>query len=186
VTGEGTAAAGSLVARVVAAACVTGAYRLPDGRVLDAYFDEYALAADPTLLHEVADALAGLIPPGAGVLAGLELGGVPLVVALSAATGLPAAFVRRTAKRYGTLRQIEGHPVAGAAVVLVDDVVRSGGQMLAMTRVLRGAGATVLAAACVLERPLGGRVNLAAAGVELAARSANTTWPPRPSGQPPR
>jgi orotate phosphoribosyltransferase len=159
----------ALLHRITTTACVAGPYRLSDGRVLDAYFDEYALAADPALLSDVAEALARLVPDRAEVLAGVELGGVPLVVALSAVTGLPATFLRRTAKRYGTGRQIEGHPVEGSGVVLVDDVVRSGGQLLAMTAALRACGASVVGAVCVLERPLGGRANLAVAGVDLAA-----------------
>ncbi|RBM05772.1 orotate phosphoribosyltransferase [Streptomyces sp. PT12] len=156
-----------LAGRLARTACVTGRFTLPDGQVLDSYFDEYRLAADPQLLHDVADAMAAAVPDRAEVLAGIELGGVPLVVALSAATGLPAAFLRRLPKRYGSQRQIEGTVVDGRRVVLVDDVVRSGGQLLAMTRTLRIAGARVADALCVLERPLGGRALLADRGVTL-------------------
>ncbi|HZI98960.1 MAG TPA: hypothetical protein VFD41_15670 [Actinomycetales bacterium] len=46
-----------------------------------------------------------LVPPGTKVLAGLELGGVPVATALSLATGLPAAFVRKQARTYGTARR---------------------------------------------------------------------------------
>ncbi|MDT0342881.1 phosphoribosyltransferase family protein [Streptomyces litchfieldiae] len=55
---------------------------------------------------------------------------------------------------------VEGTSVEGRRVVVVDDVVRSGGQLLAMTRILRVAGALVTDALCVLERPLGGRLLL--------------------------
>lgn len=158
-----------LAARLAATACVTGPFALEGGQMLDAYFDEYRLAADPQLLREVAAAMAGLVPEHAEVLAGIELGGVPLVVALSAATGLPAAFLRRLPKRYGSRRQIEGAPVEGRRVVLVDDVVRSGGQLLAMARMLRIAGAPIADALCVLERPLGGRRLLGDAGIALRA-----------------
>jgi orotate phosphoribosyltransferase len=157
----------TLAARIARTACVTDAFTLADGQVLDSYFDEYKLAADPQLLHDVADALAALVPENAEVLAGIELGGVPLVVALSAATGLPAAFLRRLPKRYGSKQQIEGTSVEGRRIVLVDDVVRSGGQLLAMTRLLRVTGAPVTDALCVLERPLGGRLVLAEHGVTL-------------------
>ncbi|MCR8575780.1 orotate phosphoribosyltransferase [Streptomyces sp. Isolate_219] len=156
-----------LAARVAETACVAGRFTLDDGQVLNSYFDEYRLAADPQLLHDVADAMATLLPDDAEVLAGIELGGVPLVAALSAATGLPAAFLRRLPKRYGSKRQIEGARVEGRRVVLVDDVVRSGGQLLAMTRILRVAGAPVTDALCVLERPLGGRLLLDEYGVTL-------------------
>ncbi|MFQ6197728.1 orotate phosphoribosyltransferase [Streptomyces sp. NPDC000405] len=156
-----------LAARLSATACVTDAFTLADGQVLDSYFDEYQLAADPQLLHDVADAMSASVPESAEVLAGIELGGVPLVVALSAATGLPAAFLRRTPKRYGSKRQIEGAATAGRRVVLIDDVVRSGGQLLAMARMLRVAGAPVADALCVLERPLGGRLLLGEHGITL-------------------
>lgn len=157
----------SLAARLTEVACVARPFTLHDGRTLDSYFDEYRLAADSQLLHDVADAMSTLIPQHADVLAGIELGGVPLVVALSAATGLPAAFLRRLPKRYGSRRQIEGAPINGRRVVLVDDVVRSGGQLLAMARMLRIAGAPVADTLCILERPLGGRQLLADNGITL-------------------
>lgn len=156
-----------LAERLAAIACASGPFVLPDGQRLDSYFDEFRLAANPQLLHDVADAMAALVPEHAEVLAGIELGGIPLVVALSAATGLPAAFIRRQPKRYGSERQIEGADVEGRRVVLVDDVVRSGGQLLNMVRVLRVASALTTGALCVLERPLGGRLLLAQHGIAL-------------------
>ena len=48
------------------------------------------------------------MPAGADLLGGLELGGVPLAAMLSAATGIPALFVRKQAKTYGTCRIAEG------------------------------------------------------------------------------
>lgn len=146
---------------------VSGDFILADGGRLDSYFDEYRLAADPCLLHDVAAAMAALLPQNADVLAGVELGGVPLVVALSAITGRPAAFLRRLPKSYGSCRQIEGASVGGRCVVLVDDVIRSGRQLLAVTHLLRAAGATVTDALCVLERPLGGRTLLTEHGIML-------------------
>lgn len=162
-----TTSTAALAARITKTACVEGPFTLADGRRLDAYFDEYRLAADPHLLRDVADAMAPLVPHGTEILAGIELGGVPLVVALSAVTGLPAAFLRRLPKRYGSQRQIEGVDIAGRRAVLVDDVVRSGSQLLAMARMLRIAGAPVSDALCVLERPLGGRSLLDERGIAL-------------------
>lgn len=182
-TAPTTAGVTTLAGRLARAACVDGRFTLPDGQVLDSYFDEYRLAADPQLLHDVADAMAATIPDRAEVLAGVELGGVPLVVALSAATGLPAAFLRRLPKSYGSQRQIEGTVVDEKRVVLVDDVVRSGGQLLAMTRTLRIAGARVADALCVLERPLGGRALLADRGVTLHPLLTEADLPGRKEGQ---
>ncbi|MFD3996078.1 orotate phosphoribosyltransferase [Streptomyces sp. NPDC058583] len=162
-------ALGPLAARVARAACMAAPFTLPDGRVLDSYFDEYRLGADPQLLHDVAAALALLVPEGTEVVAGVELGGIALAVALSAATSLPAAFVRRRPKDYGSHRQVEGADVAGRRVVLVDDVVRSGTQATAVSTVLCTSGALAVHALCVVERPLGGRELLAEHGVVLGA-----------------
>ena len=63
------------------------------------------------------------------VLAGLEMGGIAIVTALARITRLPAAFVRKQAKAYGTARLAEGADVAGRRVTVVEDVVTSGGQV---------------------------------------------------------
>jgi hypothetical protein len=68
---------------------LTGPFILRSGRVAQEDFDKYRLESDPTLLEEVAGAMAGLIPPAVEILAGLELGSVPLATALSLETGLP-------------------------------------------------------------------------------------------------
>jgi orotate phosphoribosyltransferase len=63
------------------------------------------------------------------VLAGLELGGVPIATALSLETGLPVAFVRKLAKTYGICRFAEGASVESRRVLIAEDVVTSGGQL---------------------------------------------------------
>ena len=175
----GTTSKTDLAARLTAVACVSEPFALADGQRLDGYFDEFRLAADPQLLHDVARAMTALVPDHAEVLAGIELGGVPLVVALSATTGLPAAFIRRQPKGYGTKRQIEGVGIAGRRVVLVDDVVRSGGQLLKMAGVLSNADAVSTDGLCVLERPLGGRQLLALHGVSLRSLLVEADLPAR-------
>jgi orotate phosphoribosyltransferase len=117
----------------------------------------------------VADALAPLVPEGTEVLAGLELGGIPIVTALSLRTGLPAAFVRRQAKPYGTRRLAEGADVDGRRVLVVEDVATTAGQMLRSTQHLRDAGADVGHALVVIDRLAGGGLALAGIGVELHA-----------------
>lgn len=161
-----------LVARIRDTACRRGGFHLRDGQVIAEYFDQYMLAADPVLLREVAAEMCCLVPGGTDVLVGIELGGIPLTVALSAASGLPAAFLRREAKTYGTFRQLEGHPVAGKRVALVDDVVRSGTQTLRTAAVLRDIGADVTAALCVLDRGLDGAARLGSQHVALRSMMA--------------
>ncbi len=111
--------------------------------------------------------MVDLIPRDTEVLAGLELGGVPVATALSLRTGLPLAFVRKKAKTYGTCRIAEGVDVDGRRVTVVEDVVTSGGQIVLSVQDLRQAGAQVKHALCVIDREAGGIDALAQVGISL-------------------
>lgn len=158
----------TLAARVATACRLTGEFELRSGQISAEYFDKYLFEADPVLLREVAVAMAELVPR-CDVLAGMELGGIPLVTMLSQLTGLPAAFVRKVAKPYGTKRLAEGAPVRGARVVLVEDVVTTGGALLAACAALRAEGAVVETVVCAIDREQGGAAHLAAAGLTMHA-----------------
>jgi orotate phosphoribosyltransferase len=148
---------------------LTGEFRLRSGAVSHEYFDKYLFESDPRLLREIAGGLAALLPAGVQVLAGLELGGVPLAVVVSQVSGLPTAFVRKTAKTYGTCNLAEGAPVTGRRVAVIEDAVTSGGQVIESCRLLRERQAEVAAVLCVIDREAGGRDNLAAEGLRLRA-----------------
>ncbi len=121
---------------------LTGEFRLRSGAVSNEYFDKYLFESDPALLHAIGEALAPLLPPhGTDAVAGLELGGVPLATILSLLTGLPALFVRKEAKTYGTCRLAEGGDVDGKRVTVIEDVVTSGGQVVTSCGDLRDRGA---------------------------------------------
>jgi orotate phosphoribosyltransferase len=148
---------------------LTGEFLLRSGVVSNEYFDKYLFESDPKLLREIATALVPLVPEGTDALAGLELGGVPIATMLSQLTGLPAYFVRKEAKTYGTCRLAEGGDLAGKHLTVVEDVVTSGGQVITSCRDLRERGAIVDHAVCVIDRQSGGPEGLAAAAVELRA-----------------
>ena len=146
---------------------LTGTFTLRSGRTATEYFDKYRFEADPALLQRVAAAMAELVPPDTEVLAGLEMGGIPIATALSRETGLPAAFVRKKAKEYGTMRLAEGAEVEGRRVLVVEDVVTSGGQVVISSGDLREHGAIVDTVVCVIDRQGGGAEALAEAGLAL-------------------
>jgi orotate phosphoribosyltransferase len=146
---------------------LTGEFMLRSGTVSDQYFDKYLFESDPLLLRAIGEALAPLVPDSTEALAGLELGGVPLATILSQVTGLPALFVRKEAKEYGTRRLAEGGEVEGRRLTIVEDVVTSGGQVVISCGDLRDRGATVETALCVIDRESGGPEALAKIGVEL-------------------
>ena len=146
---------------------LTGEFTLRSGVTSTEYFDKYLFESDPVVLRAIAEALAPMLPSGTEALAGLELGGVPLATSLSQVTGLPALFVRKEAKTYGTCRLAEGGEVDGRRLTVVEDVVTSGGQVVTSCGDLRERGATVEHALCVIDRQSGGPEALADIGVEL-------------------
>jgi orotate phosphoribosyltransferase len=175
-------AAGSLARRIYDRSHLAGEFRLRSGATSDEYFDKYLFESDPELLREIAQALGGLLPERVDAVAGLELGGVPLATVVSQISGLPALFVRKQAKAYGTCRLAEGGEVAGRRVVVIEDVISTGGQVVASCRALRERGAEIVAVLCVLDRESGGATNIAAEGLEL--RSAFTMTQVRGAASP--
>jgi len=159
----------SLAARVHDIAHLTGTFTLRSGTTSNEYFDKYRFEADPALLREIAAAMTSLVPDGVDALAGLELGGVPIATALSMETGLPCRFVRKEAKTYGTCQLAEGGDIEGLRLLVVEDVVTTGGQVLLSTQDLRDRGAVVDTVLCVIDRESGGAEAFAAQGLELRA-----------------
>jgi orotate phosphoribosyltransferase len=157
-----------LARRVYDTCHLTGRFRLRSGQVSEEYFDKYLFEGQPDLLREVAVAMVALLPE-CDVLAGMEMGGIPLATVMSQLTGLPTVFVRKQAKEYGTSKAAEGGPVDGRRVVLIEDVVTTGGALLASCGQLRSIGAQVEAVVCAIDREQGGRENLAAEALQLRA-----------------
>jgi orotate phosphoribosyltransferase len=158
------------LARRVGERCrLSGEFTLRSGEVSDTYFDKYLFEADPLLLAEIAAHAAALVPDGTDVLAGLELGGVPVATALSLATGVPAAFVRKQAKPYGTAKLAEGAAVEGRRVLVVEDVITTGGQAAISAAELRSRGALVESVLCIIDRSRGAHPQLDAMGCSVVS-----------------
>ena len=159
----------SLAQRVNSIARLTGTFTLRSGQIATEYFDKYRFEADPVLLADIAAAMVPLLPSGTEVLAGLELGGVPIATAISLHTGMPAAFVRKEAKNYGTARLAEGAEIAGRRVTVIEDVITTGGQVVISTRELRALGAIVDHVVCVIDRSPDHGAALAEEGLTMTA-----------------
>lgn len=161
---------------------ITGTFTLRSGVVSHEYFDKYRFESDPALLRAITEAMADAVPAGTEMLAGLELGGVPLATMLSQVTGIPALFVRKEAKTYGTCQLAEGADISGRRLTVVEDVVTSGGQVVISCGDLRERGAVVEHALCVIDRESGGPAALAEIGVELRPLFTMTELTPAAGG----
>ena len=148
-------------------AYLKGKFTLRSGVTVDEYFDKYRFESDPKLLIAISKAMVPPIPSDADVLAGLELGGIPLATTLSQLTSLPTLFVRKEAKTYGTRRLAEGGSCSGRMIVIVEDVVTTAGQIVKSAQHLINQGGIVSTAIAVIDRDQGGESNLASVGIEL-------------------
>lgn len=147
----------SLATRLVEiGAFKTGEFELASGATSTHYVDVKEALSDPALLRAMA--MHGKAhTPGRDAVAGTVLGGVPLATAVALEAGLPLLMVRPEPKAHGTGNQVEGRLEPGADVLVVEDVVTSGGSVLAAVEALRAAGATVRHVLCAVDRREGGR-----------------------------
>jgi orotate phosphoribosyltransferase len=144
-----------------------GNFVLRSGQLADEYFDKYLFESDPHLLRRVVARMVSLIPPGTEMLGGLELGGVPLATMLSSTTGIPALFIRKKAKEYGTCRLAEGDDPTGHVVVLVEDVITTGGAVREAAEALQALGAIVTHVVCAIDRSIPGSEPLLQKGMTV-------------------
>ncbi|WP_418057758.1 orotate phosphoribosyltransferase [Pimelobacter simplex] len=159
----------SLAADIDATCRLTGEFTLRSGQVSNEYFDKYLFEADPLLLARVAREVAQLLPGDADLLGGLEMGGIPIATAVSQLVGLPVVFVRKKAKEYGTAKLAEGASYDGKRVVLIEDVITTGGAVRDATSALREGGAIVETVVCAIDRSPGEANPLADVALEVRA-----------------
>jgi len=118
-----------------------GTFTLKDGRQSPFYIDLRVIISAPDVLRDVAHAM---LERAASLrydrIAGLPYAGLPIAVAMSLESGVPLIYPRKEAKDYGTARQIEGVHHAGERVLVVDDVITSGGAKIEAIAPLRQAG----------------------------------------------
>lgn len=156
-----------IAAKIYECAHLEGKFLLRSGQYSNEYFDKYLFEARPDLLKEIAMGMSALIPEGVEVLAGLEMGGIPVATAISLETGIPCAFIRKKAKEYGTCKFAEGAEIKGKKVCVIEDVVTTGGQIIKSVNMMRELGVDVTTVLCVIQRNPNATEILTAEGLEL-------------------
>jgi orotate phosphoribosyltransferase len=160
----------ALIAAIREIALLEGDFLLRSGKRSTYYLDKYRFETVPELLEPIGARLAARaaeLEPDAQRFACPELGAVTLAAAASLASGKPFVIVRGKAKEYGTANQLEGAYEAGDRVILIEDVVTSGGAAADAVRAIRQAALECRTAICVIDREEGGADALARLGVRL-------------------
>ena len=116
------------------------------------YCDNRVTLAYPEVRTFIKNALADAIRqqfPTAEVIAGVATAGIPQGALVADALGLPYCYVRPEPKAHGMGKQIEGHLGSQQRVVVIEDLISTGGSSLKVVDALRAAGAEVLGMAAI-------------------------------------
>jgi len=158
-----------LAQRIAEVALLRGEFTLRSGRKSNYYLDKYRFETQPDVLRELGAMLAARVGPQVDRIAGAELGAVPLAAATSMACGKPYVLIRNRKKDYGTAKLVEGILNPGETVMIVEDVLTTGGQVIEAAQSLRDAGAKIDRIVAVIDRQEGARQNIEAAGYTFEA-----------------
>ncbi|KGR80415.1 orotate phosphoribosyltransferase [Ureibacillus manganicus] len=116
------------------------------------YCDTRLTISDPTARKQIANGLAQNIKeffPETDVVAGTATAGIPHAAWVSDILELPMVYVRSKAKEHGRGNQIEGKISEGQKVVVVEDIISTGGSSITAVEALRNAGCEVVGVVCV-------------------------------------
>lgn len=143
-----------------------GRFVLTSGAISDYYVDIKKASTNPSVLKKIAEAMIEYTE-GYNLIAGMELGAVPLLVALSLVTNLPYVIVRKEKRTHGTGKQLEGPPVDQKKVLIIEDVTTSGGSVVKTIQYLRESHALVDEVITVVDRQSGAQEKLQSLDVNL-------------------
>lgn len=173
--GESEAKKDWLAREIRRSSYLEGDFTLSSGKRSHYYFDKYLFETKPQILKPLAQLLAEHLPPQTERIAGLELGAVALATAVSLETGIPFIVLRREEKGHGGEKRIEGEFKPGERVVLVEDIMTTGHQVLTAARGLEAAGLKVLLILGVVDREEGARENILEGGFPMQALFTRST-----------
>ncbi|MFQ5887232.1 MAG: orotate phosphoribosyltransferase [Candidatus Hydrothermarchaeales archaeon] len=139
----------------------TGEFILTSGKKSPYYIDLKNAYTDPKIMEMIVEGMSEAMR-GEKIdrIAGIEMGGVPIATALSLKTGLPFIIIRKRERGHGTDKRIEGELRSGENVVVVEDVVTTGGSIKSGIEVIREMGGRCTKVIAVVDRLEGAAENL--------------------------
>jgi len=136
-----------------------GRFVLTSGAISDYYIDIKKASTNPNILRKIAKEIADYTS-GYDIIAGMELGAVPLIVAVSLETNIPYVIIRKQKRDHGTSKQIEGPNINGKKVLIIEDVTTSGGSVLQAINIIRSNKGIVDEVIVVVDRQSGAEEKL--------------------------
>lgn len=156
-----------LIERIKTIAVLHGDFTLRSGRKSTYYIDKYRFTTDHEALAALGEMLAKHVTPDIDRIAGAELGGVPLAAACAMAAKKPFVIVRNAKKDYGTAKQVEGILNKGERILLVEDILTTGGQVMEAAKSLQALGVEIVKIVACIDRLEGAHKNITDNGYQV-------------------
>jgi orotate phosphoribosyltransferase len=159
-----------LIEQIKKFAVKRGNFTLASGKKSTYYLDLKLAYTNPDVMKEIIFEMKKRLQ-GSNVdrIAGMELGAVPLAVALSLETEIPFVIIRKEKKGYGAAKRIEGIINEGDNVLLVEDVATTGGSIASAVEAVRDAGGKCSMAIAILDRLEGAAENLQKINISMTS-----------------
>lgn len=149
-----------------------GAFKLTSGKVSPYYIDLRIVPSFPDAFHRICDLYVKLIENDIGAdnfdrIAGIPTAGIPFASLTAYHLKKPLLYIRPTERIHGRERRVEGILLPGNRVLLMDDLITSGGSLRRAAEAIRAEGGVVTDAVVLLDREEGGKEKLAKDSVKL-------------------
>ena len=145
-----------------------GDFTLASGKRSSMYVDLRLLVSRPDLMQAAAAAYAEILAAlQCDRIAGVPYAALPIGMAVALASGVPLIYNRKESKSHGLGKEIEGLWQPGERVVIIEDVITTGGSIVSSVELFRAAGLVVEDAIVLLDRQQGGVENLRKAGIRV-------------------
>jgi orotate phosphoribosyltransferase len=133
-----------------------GKFKLTSGALSNYYIDIKKASTNPIILKKITKKIS-TFSKNYDLIAGMELGAVPLIVSLSLETNIPYVIIRKTKRNHGTSKQIEGIEVKDKKILIVEDVTTSGGSVIETINILKNENAILDKVIVIVDRESGAR-----------------------------
>jgi len=149
-----------------------GTFKLTSGKMSPYYIDLRIVPSFPDVFQRVCDLYLNLIKTDVGVdsferIVGIPTAGIPFASIVAYQLNKPFLYIRQLTRLHGRERRIEGLIMPGDSVLLIDDLITTGGSLIKAVEAIRAEGGVVKEAVVLMDREEGGKENLAEKNVAL-------------------